>query len=284
MKSEARASVTRTRPAVWAATISAHIWARTRPLVSVAASGAPGDPGPRAARPFPSRQVPCRPPRAVPCWAPSMVESSALVRERCSTIRGSTTAARAQLTEVGAAALNLRAVARELGMASSAVYRYFPSRDDLLTRLIVNSYDDAGAVAEAADDSGSPTRSRWVAVCLAVRGWALAHPHGYALLYGSPVPGYAAPTDTVPPAARVGVVLGRILGDAPRTGRLPDSAGRTTGTISAGVLAVGEVRTRLWTTRCSPGRCWPGRTVRSGQLRALRPPRRLGHRRGPLRC
>ena len=147
------------------------------------------------------------------------------------------TAARAQPAEVGAAALSLRAVARELGMASSAVYRYFPSRDALLTRLIVNAYDDAGAAAEAADDPGRATRSRWVAVCLAVRGWALAHPHEYALLYGSPVPGYAAPTDTVPAAARVGVVLGRILGDAARAGQLPESAGRTTGTISAEVVA-----------------------------------------------
>ena len=62
-----------------------------------------------------------------------------------------TDAARRQLAEVGAAALSLRAVARELGMASSAVYRYFPSRDDLLTRLIIDGYDDLGAAAEAAD-------------------------------------------------------------------------------------------------------------------------------------
>lgn len=156
------------------------------------------------------------------------------------------TAARVQLADVGAAALSLRAVARELGMASSAVYRYFPSRDDLLTRLIVDSYDDAGAAAEAADVPGSPTRSRWVVVCLAVRGWALAHPHEYALLYGSPVPGYVAPTDTVPAAARVGVVLGRILGDAARAGQLPVSAGRTTGTVSAEVhAAVGGVHPAL---------------------------------------
>ena len=63
-----------------------------------------------------------------------------------------TDAARRQLAEVGAAALSLRAVARELGMVSSAVYRYFPSRDDLLTRLIIDGYDDLGAAAEAADD------------------------------------------------------------------------------------------------------------------------------------
>ncbi|MCZ2859265.1 TetR/AcrR family transcriptional regulator [Blastococcus sp. VKM Ac-2987] len=134
-------------------------------------------------------------------------------------------AARRQLAEVGAAALSLRAVARELGMASSAVYRYVPSRDDLLTRLIIDGYDALGAAAEGADDPAAAPRDRWLAVCRAVRAWALAHPHEYALLYGSPVPGYTAPRDTVPAAARVGVVLGRILGDAARAGVLPEGSG-----------------------------------------------------------
>jgi AcrR family transcriptional regulator len=151
-----------------------------------------------------------------------------------------TDAARRQLAEVGAAALSLRAVARELGMASSALYRYFPSRDDLLTRLIIDGYDALGAAAEAADDPGVPPRERWLAVCRAVRSWARAHPHEYALLYGSPVPGYAAPRDTVPAAARVGVVLGRILGDAARSGALPRAAGvpRDPSLLSDGTVEV----------------------------------------------
>ncbi len=49
--------------------------------------------------------------------------------------------ARRQLAARGAQQLSLRAVARELGMASSALYRYFPSRDDLLTSLIIDAYD-----------------------------------------------------------------------------------------------------------------------------------------------
>jgi AcrR family transcriptional regulator len=151
-----------------------------------------------------------------------------------------TDAARRQLAEVGAAALSLRAVARELGMASSALYRYFPSRDDLLTRLIIDGYDALGAAAEAADDPGAPPRERWLAVCRAVRAWARAHPHEYALLYGSTVPGYAAPRDTVPAAARVGVVLGRVLGDAARSGALPEAAGvpRDPSLLSDGTVEV----------------------------------------------
>jgi AcrR family transcriptional regulator len=133
--------------------------------------------------------------------------------------------ARTQLATVGAAGLSLRAVARELEMVSSAVYRYFPSREDLLTRLITEGYDAVGAAAEQADDPATPPAERWLAVCRAVRRWALAHPHEYALLYGSPVPGYEAPPDTVPAAARVGVVLGRILGDAAAAGVLPMGTG-----------------------------------------------------------
>jgi AcrR family transcriptional regulator len=148
-------------------------------------------------------------------------------------------AARRQLAEVGAAALSLRAVARELGMASSAVYRYFPSRDDLLTRLLIDGYDDLGAAAEGADRPAAPTGERWLAVCRAVRDWARAHPHEYALLYGSPVPGYEAPKDTVPAASRVGVVLGRILGDAARAGELPETGGaRDPGLVSDDAVAV----------------------------------------------
>ncbi|MFB7409996.1 TetR/AcrR family transcriptional regulator [Streptomyces sp. NPDC056202] len=117
--------------------------------------------------------------------------------------------ARTQLAAEGAAKLSLRAVARELGMVSSALYRYFPSRDDLLTALIIDAYDAIGAAAEkaAAETAGQRPLDRWTAVCRAVRVWAVAHPHEYALIYGSPVPGYSAPQDTIVPASRVGLVL-----------------------------------------------------------------------------
>jgi AcrR family transcriptional regulator len=165
--------------------------------------------------------------------------TTARERVRAELIAEIADAARRQLAEVGAAALSLRAVARDVGMVSSAVYRYFPSRDDLLTRLIIDGYDDLGAAAEAADDPDAAPRTRWLAVCRAVRTWALAHPHEYALLYGSPVPGYRAPRDTVPAASRVGIVLGRILGDAARDGTLPPAAGeRDPGLVSQEAVEV----------------------------------------------
>src|SRR5215218_139210 len=58
--------------------------------------------------------------------------------------------ARRQLATEGAN-LSLRAVARELGMVSSAVYRYFPSRDDLLTALMIDAYHDMGDAIDAAE-------------------------------------------------------------------------------------------------------------------------------------
>src|ERR1700710_1427592 len=121
--------------------------------------------------------------------------------------------ARRHVAEQGASALSLRAVAREVGMVSSAIYRYFPSRDDLLTALIVDAFDAVGRAAEDADATCAEddVRGRWLAVAIAVRRWALTNPHEYALVYGSPVPGYAAPTDTVDPATRVSLVFLRLV-------------------------------------------------------------------------
>ncbi|WP_328911877.1 MULTISPECIES: TetR/AcrR family transcriptional regulator [unclassified Streptomyces] len=136
--------------------------------------------------------------------------------------------ARRQLAAEGAAKLSLRAVARELGMVSSALYRYFPSRDDLLTALIIDAYDAIGSAAEqalAAHEDAAPV-DRWTAVCRAARDWAVAHPHEYALIYGSPVPGYSAPQDTVGPASRVGLALVAVARDAQRAGLLGPPQGR----------------------------------------------------------
>ena len=130
--------------------------------------------------------------------------------------------ARRQVTEHGSAALSLRAVAREVGMVSSAVYRYFPSRDDLLTALIVDAYDAVGAVAEDADRPRAHVTARWLAVTHAVRAWARANPQEYALIYGSPVPGYRAPEATIDPATRVSAVLLGIVRDGVRSGAITD--------------------------------------------------------------
>lgn len=123
--------------------------------------------------------------------------------------------ARAHLAERGAAGLSLRAVARDLGMVSSALYRYFPSRDALLTALIVDAYNALADACEAAEVGceRDDHLARFRAIARGTRGWALEHPHEYALLYGTPVPGYAAPDDTIDPASRITLLLIRLLAD-----------------------------------------------------------------------
>jgi AcrR family transcriptional regulator len=170
-----------------------------------------------------------------------MSASGVRARVRAELTREIAEVARRHLASDGAAALSLRAVARELGMASSAVYRYFPSRDELLTALIVDAYDALGEAAENADAARPRTDllGRWQAACAAVRSWAVAHPHEYALVYGSPVPGYAAPEATIGPAGRVAIVLCTIVAEGVASGAV-DGASDGSGldaTIRPGLAA-----------------------------------------------
>ena len=151
------------------------------------------------------------------------VPRTARDRARAEIIAEILDAARGYLVTDGAPALSLRAIARDLGMASSALYRYFSSRDELLTRLIIDAYDSLGAAAEVREATidRNDLAGRFTAICDAVRAWALDHPNEYALIYGSPVPGYVAPADTVQPATRVTALLLRVIVDAATAGRAP---------------------------------------------------------------
>lgn len=135
--------------------------------------------------------------------------------------------ARAQLA-IDGPDLSLRAVARELGVVSSAVYRYFASRDELLTALIIDGYDSMGAAAEQAEAAVARRDlvGRWTAIGRAVRAWSRARPAEYALLYGTPVPGYAAPQNTVESAQRVLLVAVAVVRDGVERGVVPTPAER----------------------------------------------------------
>jgi len=165
----------------------------------------------------------------------------ALARDQLT--RAILTSARGQLGTVGPAALSVRAVARDVGMVSSAVYRYFPSRDELLTALLVECFDEQGEAVESAVASCGPddVAGRWSALAHAFRGWALAHPWDYALLYGSPVPGYVAPEQTVGPAVRTPRVLMALLVDAAARG-FQEPPGAAPGPGPAFHAAVADLR------------------------------------------
>jgi AcrR family transcriptional regulator len=136
-------------------------------------------------------------------------------------------AARRQLAVEGASGLSLRAVAREVGLVSSAVYRYFPSRDELLTALIIDAYNAVGEAAEKADAAcrRNDIEKRWMATCRAIRAWAVSNLQEYGLVYGTPVPDYRAPEETIVPATRVTVVLIGIIRDALEFGVITDQSG-----------------------------------------------------------
>src|ERR1700757_4829453 len=116
---------------------------------------------------------------------------SARARVRAQLTQEILTAAQQEMAEHGAAGLSLRAVARRLEMVPSAVYRYFPNRDALLTALIVDAYLALAAAAEDADrTAGAVPLQRWLAVTAGVRRWGHEHRPEWALLYGSPGPGH----------------------------------------------------------------------------------------------
>src|SRR4051794_3028113 len=165
-------------------------------------------------------------------------------RARAQTIADIVRLGRHHLATDGAAALSLRAVARDLGVVSSAVYRYVKSRDELLTLLLVDGYDELGDAVDAAvavvpaDDF----RGRQAAIGRAVRSWALAEPATYALLFGSPVPGYEAPAErTLGPGTRVVRALVGLWAEAYAAGRLsPPDVGTTSQGLAAAFAGVRE--------------------------------------------
>jgi AcrR family transcriptional regulator len=112
-------------------------------------------------------------------------------------------AALAQLAEAGPAAVSISAIGKQLGVSGPALYRYFASRDELLTELVIDAYDDlAATLADAAGQAaGRDPGVRLEAIARAYRAWALAQPHRYRLLYGPPLPGYDAHAERIVEAA-----------------------------------------------------------------------------------
>jgi AcrR family transcriptional regulator len=99
-----------------------------------------------------------------------------------------------QLAELGPAGVSVNAIGKELGVSGPALYRYFASRDELLTELVIDAYDDLAAALKAAIATAPKRgpRARFEALARAYRAWAIAQPHRYRLLYGPPLPGYDA--------------------------------------------------------------------------------------------
>lgn len=101
------------------------------------------------------------------------------------------------MREQGTTNIRFSDIARAMGMTPPALYRYFSDRDALLTQLIVDGYNELGAYVAAARDAvpADDLPGRLLASAQAYRRWARQEPQRFALLFGLPVPGYAAPEE-----------------------------------------------------------------------------------------
>ena len=128
--------------------------------------------------------------------------------------------ARAHLEQAGVEGVTLRAVARDLDIAVSALYRYVASRDDLLTELLVEAFTEHADAVDAAVDAALADDADDVAAAItaglrAYRAWSVAHPAQFGLAFGAPVPGYHAPAGrTVAVAVRPGSRIMALLATA----------------------------------------------------------------------
>ncbi len=145
-------------------------------------------------------------------------------RIRTATYREIKEAALSQIGEAGASSLSLRGVARAIGMSPAGLYRYYDGRDDLLTDLIADAYNDlADAVETAIGSTGGSPRDRFSAGMWAYRRWALADPNRFLLIFGTPIPGYTAPEGgpTVEANRRMGRAFFLVGVEAWSAGQMP---------------------------------------------------------------
>ncbi|PPK69669.1 TetR/AcrR family transcriptional regulator [Actinokineospora auranticolor] len=121
--------------------------------------------------------------------------------------------AMAQLAENGPGGISVNSIAHRMGLSGPALYRYFPSRDALLTELISEAYQDLAETLEstAAEHRAAEPVVALTAMAMAFREWALAGPQRYLLLFGTPVPGYAAPAETIAAAQRALLAFAQVL-------------------------------------------------------------------------
>jgi AcrR family transcriptional regulator len=132
-----------------------------------------------------------------------------------------------QIAESGAAALSLRAIARELNITAPAIYNYYPDRDALVTALIIDAYTSFGDAQYAARDSVpvDDLSERLRATGRAYRQWAITYPERYQLIFGTPIPGYVAPFEqTFPSAARAFGAIVSVVEAIRAAGRLKSDA------------------------------------------------------------
>ncbi len=143
-------------------------------------------------------------------------------RLRAETIEEIKSAALTQIAEQGAAALSMRGIARAIGMSPAGLYRYYDGIDALLTELITDAYNDLADAVETGGSVGGDPIARLRSAMIAYRRWSVDHPNRFLLIFGSPIPGYAAPEGgpTVAANQRMGEAFFALAAEAWRSGKI----------------------------------------------------------------
>ena len=128
---------------------------------------------------------------------------------RDATTREIRTTARGLLVTQGPDALTLRAIARAMGISAPALYRYFDSHEAIVAALCSDVLAEITETLEQARDSASaePPVRRLGVTCRAFRGWALAHPREFQLIFASPAEGPPRGHDQVDDKVSFGAVF-----------------------------------------------------------------------------
>ncbi|GAA5148024.1 TetR/AcrR family transcriptional regulator [Pseudonocardia eucalypti] len=98
-------------------------------------------------------------------------------------------AARALLVADGPEAVTINGVARELGMSGPGIYRYYSGHQDLVDAVTADFFAEIAGVLDEVRAAHGETDRRLLAMCRALRGWAVAHPAEFRWVFTSPVAG-----------------------------------------------------------------------------------------------
>jgi AcrR family transcriptional regulator len=94
-------------------------------------------------------------------------------------------AARALLEEDGERGVSLRRIARDVGIAAPSIYAHFPDRDEIVSALVDEAFDELSeAVTAAIDAHVDPAKRLWAA-CTAYMEFATLLPNRYDLAFAS---------------------------------------------------------------------------------------------------
>ncbi|MFD0372321.1 TetR/AcrR family transcriptional regulator [Streptomyces sp. NPDC127114] len=137
-------------------------------------------------------------------------------RLRQQTIAEIKEAALKALAESGPAGITLRGIARELGMTAAALYGYFDTRDQLISTLAADAYNELADSHEAALAALPPEEAgrRVRAVCDTFRTWSVANPAAFRLIYGDGLPGFSPPAEVTEAARRCCMALLAVVAGA----------------------------------------------------------------------